>query len=74
MASNRQKKIRSNVRVESRGLSREIAQVISQCSCNSFAMLLASWDMDGQEANKVKHDLPWAITFENLKCHFTDGT
>lgn len=30
--------------------------------------------MDRQEANKGKHDLPWAITFKNFKCHFTEGT
>ena len=30
--------------------------------------------MDVHEANKSKHDLPWAIIVENLKCYLTDGT
>ena len=30
--------------------------------------------MDVQEANKSKHDLPWAIIVENLKCYLTDRT
>ena len=31
--------------------------------------------MDGQEANRSKHDLPWALVMvKNLKCHVTDRT
>lgn len=30
--------------------------------------------MDGQEANRSKQDLPWAVIVKNLKFHLTDRT
>lgn len=65
MAANGRKKIKcSEQKVQTQ--SREITKTQD--------LLLISQDSDRQEVNEGKHNMPWAIMFENLKCHCMCGT